>query len=611
MEWVRACTASEPLSELTLFGDWDSIASMIASLRIHLFDHGTIPVWNFQFCGGRPELAVPWSWAWTWPSLFAYALSPNYAILAVWAVLTIVGLASCAALLRRWTGSRLAGATGACVYAFSGYFAVTFVAGHVTFAFFHLVPLLMLLFERGLEARLAARAGRVDAALATLASCALWSGGLPHAIFHFLPAFGALVVVRVVVAARLRGARHALRAAALPVTAHALGVWLAAYKLWPVAAWQLLHPRSNVYPESRSALGVLGGLAGLVPDFAGEGVLGPRDPFVLGGGAYLGPVPWFVAALGLIRLVRRRPGGAAGGRPPDRVAGALAVAFVLLGFALALGNAHPSSPASWFRHFPLLSGIRGFVRFEILAVFGIAVLVAQAVAGSSRMRCVLALLAVAPLLAQAGFLAWRIPARPHAGIVSSYPGTPPSDLPEFVGVTQGLRMDRTALLEEGFWIANCYDNITLPMRRVEARRGARVPLSEPPPERIVALGRDRITLSFAPGTGGLIRLSLPGLEGFEYDAPVRAIREGRARFRVRDLTGERLTIRARYPGVREGAWASALGALALCFGVLVAARSAGRGPLPRPEGTSREAPRGAGRSDASPEVEGQGPPARA
>jgi hypothetical protein len=555
---------------------------MIASLRIHLFEHGTIPVWNFQFCGGRPELALPWSWAWTWPSLFAYVLPPNQAILAVWAVLTLLGVASCAALLRRWTGSWLAGATGACVYAFCGYFAVTFVAGHVTFAFFHLVPLLMLLFERGLEARLGGREGWSDAALATLASFALWSGGLPHAIFHFLPAFGALVVVRVAAAARLRGGGRALRAAALPIAAHGLGLWLAAYKLWPVAAWQLLHPRPNVYPESRGTLGVLGGLAGLVPDFWSGALLGPRDPFVLGGSAYLGPAPWLVAALGLAHLVRGRPGGVAGGRPPDRLAGGLAVALVGLGVALALGNANPWSPASGFRHFPILSGVRGFVRYEILTVFGVAVLVAHAVAGSRRMRGWLALLTVAPLLAQAAFLAWRIPARPDAAILSGYPAPPPPDLPEFVGARHGLRMDRTALLRAGYWIANCYDNIALPVPRVEARLAARVPLAEPPPERLVALGRDRIALDFAARTEGLVRLTLPRLEGFEYDAPVHAMQEGRARFLASELHGGRLTVRARYPGVREGAWASAAGgAAALGLGILLAARG-GRRRLPAP-----------------------------
>ena len=94
------------LSGVTPHADWDVMASMIASLRVHLFEHHTIPVWNFMLCGGRPELAVPYSWAYTWPSLFAYALEPVQAIVVLWIVLSLVGLFSSKSLFQRWSGSR-------------------------------------------------------------------------------------------------------------------------------------------------------------------------------------------------------------------------------------------------------------------------------------------------------------------------------------------------------------------------------------------------------------------------------------------------------------------------------------------------------------------------
>ena len=81
---------------------------MIASLRVHLFEHQTIPVWNFMFCGGRPELAVPFSWAYTWPSLFGYALAPMHAIIAAWIALSLVGLLAAKSLFEGWSGSRSA-----------------------------------------------------------------------------------------------------------------------------------------------------------------------------------------------------------------------------------------------------------------------------------------------------------------------------------------------------------------------------------------------------------------------------------------------------------------------------------------------------------------------
>ncbi len=65
MPKINTWTAEQSLSELTPFADWDPVAAMIASLRIHLFEFGTIPTWNYMFCGGRPELAQPFSWAYS------------------------------------------------------------------------------------------------------------------------------------------------------------------------------------------------------------------------------------------------------------------------------------------------------------------------------------------------------------------------------------------------------------------------------------------------------------------------------------------------------------------------------------------------------------------
>ena len=121
MPSLRPWTAEEGLSELTLGFDWDSTASMIAMLRVHLYEYGTVPTWNFGFCGGRPELAAPISWAYTWPSLIAYALPPNHAVLALWLLMTAVGFLATRAILLRWTRNGTAAVSGACVYAFSGY----------------------------------------------------------------------------------------------------------------------------------------------------------------------------------------------------------------------------------------------------------------------------------------------------------------------------------------------------------------------------------------------------------------------------------------------------------------------------------------------------------
>ncbi len=151
----RPWTAEESLCGQTLFADWDGVASMIFSLRTYLFEHGTVPIWNFMLCGGQPELSVPFSWAYAWPSLIGYALPPIHAILAVWFVMSLAGFLAMRALLMRWSGVARGATAGACVYVLSGYFASHFNAGHVTFAFFHFVPILMLLFEVGFARMLA------------------------------------------------------------------------------------------------------------------------------------------------------------------------------------------------------------------------------------------------------------------------------------------------------------------------------------------------------------------------------------------------------------------------------------------------------------------------
>ena len=169
--------AEEPLTDLGFYADWDPVVSMILALRIHLFEYGTVPSWNFMFCHGRPELAVPYSWAWTWPSVFAYTLPPVYAIFAVWIAMSLVGFVSTRALLLRWFGSALGAGVGAAVYVLSGYFANRFNAGHITFAFYHWIPLLILLFDVTLDRALAGRRILPQLVLCVLVTFLLISSG--------------------------------------------------------------------------------------------------------------------------------------------------------------------------------------------------------------------------------------------------------------------------------------------------------------------------------------------------------------------------------------------------------------------------------------------------
>jgi len=574
---LRIWTADAPLTELSSYLDWDWFASMIGVLRIYLFEHRTIPTWNFAMCGGQPELAVPISWAWTWPSLVAYSLAPYPAILLLWIVLTLVGFVSLRGLLVRWTGSRRGATVGACVYAFSGYFAGHFNVGHVNFAFFHLVPAMMLIFEVGFARVLAAAPAGRSIVASTIVAFLFFTSAFPHALVYFYPAFVLLVAVRGIAAVRSVGAWRTLRAAAPLLAAQALGAWLAAYKLWPVIRWQLLSPRRFFAPESYGLGEILLASLRWIPSrdllavnpwqHVVESATPPWGPWELY--AFVGAVPWLLAAIAVtLRLLGRSRTVASG--PAGFDVAAYGLLLVVLGVATTLGSGHPASPAQWFGTLPLLSGVRAFGRFQILTVLGIASLGAAGFAVLERRWSVcrgrpglllgVAAAAATPVIAQAALLVWDIPATPKAKILARYGDPPHPDPPELVAVSSGVREGghQTTLLESGYWIANCYTNLTVSGATPPLPARTRAPLSEPPPIALTSLAHDRLELAYAPDDEGWIRLRLRVLDGFEVDAPIRRD-DAFPSIRRRDLVGGRLRIRAVYPGPREGLVATLAG----------------------------------------------------
>jgi hypothetical protein len=605
-EIARPWTSTEPLEELSLFSDWDSVASMIAALRIHLFEHGTIPTWSFLFCGGQPELSVPFSWAYTWPSLFAYALPPNHAIIAAWIAMTVVGFLATRALLRGWTGSALGAVTGAGLYVCSGIFANAFNQGHVSWAFFHLVPALMLVFERAFDRSVPRRRSVGRLFLVTLVSFLFFSAGLPHGLMHFYPAFLLLAALRIGGAARASTWGRSVAAVAPVLMAHLLGLWLAAYKLWPVVRWQLDAPRHGVWSESRDLALVLWNTVTWAVTFT-------RGP-----NAYVGPGAWALALCAIAGAAwSHRPGRTP--RHPSPAAGAtlFGSGLVAAGLALCLGNENPLGPAYLFRYVPLFSGVRAFLRYQILVVFGLSVLAAVGVSMLDRWLprtrpgraavAAAALVALAPVVLQAALMAWNVPAEPKARIAAKYaladhPRPPemvmmfPRDIySEFVAHPGPV----VTLLERGYWIANCRSDLTLPHHRffTEPLRyprfqrpygwtvkpgGSTIPLSVPPPIHVERITRNAVTLRYPPGLDADILLNLPVLKTFRFNAPAHPYDQGRVRFRAKDLPEGRLTITAAYPGPAAGAVASAAGLVAtVAFFFVVSRRRPGSGEAAR------------------------------
>jgi len=586
---ARVWESQESLSDLTLWADWDWFASMIASLRLYLFEHGTVPTWNFMFCGGHPELADPQSWAWTWPSLLAYLLPPNHALFALWLGMTLVGFAALRGLLFRWSQSALGSTVGACVFVFSGFFAARFNAGHASYVFYHGVLVLILCFERGIECGLGGRRLLRPAALATLVSFLFISSALPHALLHFYPAFALWLLLRLGSAARSHGIAPALRIGRVLVGAHALGMLLAAYKLWPVIRWQLDQPRANVFRESYSVMDVLSNTLVLIPDYFTPGPLRPHYQLASWGyNAFVGPVPWALAIgtlLAAAALVARQRKGSASDvarrpPPPNRLASGFAAALIGIGFSLSIGNANPLGLASGFEHLPILNGIRGFNRYQALIVFGVAILCAQSfplLAAAIRapriaksVQLLFAAGCIAPVLTQSALLVWNIRAEPRDAILASYSvddagDGASADPPRQIALVPFLLRQgghQTALLDAGYWIANCYSSLTPAPGGPTGPANARIPLSTPHPLRARVTGHDQIILDYPAGISGDVALHLRVPEGARLDVPFR--RDPKTLtvvFRGEDLVGGRLHLTAGYAGPAAGARISLVGAV--------------------------------------------------
>lgn len=568
LETLNPWRAPEPLSELTLQADWDSITSMILSLRIHAFEYGTIPVWNYMFCGGRPELAMPFSWAWIWPSAFAYLFSPNTAIIVVWIVMTGIGLMATRALFLRWSCGGPGATVGAVIYALSGLFATRFNAGHMTFAFFHLVPVLMLVFEHTFKR---ARINGPDAgacALAIAASFLFFTAALPHGLIHFYPAFMLAAVVRTVTAARRFGVAPAARAFAVVVAANMLGALMAAYKIWPVIEWQFDAPRVGVRLEAYDLGQILTSTLTFVPDYFQVRRL--ESWFVYSSweyNAFVGPMTWLLAAFGAVGVFARNhlPRGPIW----------IGVLLVVIGTSLSLGSDSPWSLARYTRELPVINGIRAFVRFQVLVVFGLSVLAAEGFRRllawrlSPAIRKPLLIITAAaltvPPVAQATVLVWNILAQRNSDILAlySHPGASGPMQQRMLRRKNLYPRHETSLIDAGYWIANCKSDMKLPGIAPFAERGKPYPISIPPPSEVVIAGPSALRLSYADAStkASKVFLNVRIGESSRLDVPSFVYRK-RLAFEYADLRDGDVTLRTSFDAPREGAQASALAVLA-------------------------------------------------
>jgi len=600
IEQTRVWTNDASLSEMNFARDWDYFASIVSTLRQYLFEYGTVPQWNFLLCGGKPELSNPQSWAFLWPSLFAYLFPPYWALMALWAVLTAVGFWATKELLLRWTTSAIGAWSGATLYAFSGYFASHFNQGHLTWAFFHIVPLLMLLHERAVEHGAQQRPRVRLLAGIMAASFCFFTAALPHPLFYFYPAFLLFAALWIFHHWRTQGGAAAFRASAPALAAHGLGLVMSAYKLWPVIAWQGSYPRQGVMRERLAGSDLFMSLQRFVPDFGRvEQVFRGQFWGYWEYAAFIGPVPLILSALtGLFLLVSRftqpaakrksvspkskRAGKAAAAptreivslpSPLKPVALLLAPLLLVFGFSLSLGNDHPLSLIHYLEVLPLIEGIRVFARYQILIIFGLAVLSAAGIAVAGRLvpgryvRAVQLSLGAAvafPVLAQSAVLIWAITGmtddqlRSHYNLTDDRPDLPDLYTQDEAVWNKQMITHQRFFTERGHWLGNCYE----PMSRsgVFLLPTLRTSITSPAPEKILYLGSSSVTLGYAPTVAGDVKVNLSPYPFVTADVPHRRAEHEQLAFEGALVAGKSVTISARPPYVAEGVGVSALGA---------------------------------------------------
>ncbi len=492
----------ERLTEISWFRDWDYYIAAFSSLKKYWHDYGTVPVWNFHFCGGRPELANPQNWTLTWLHPLIYVFEPVHLILLLWLVMTIVGSWATAALLYRSIKHKPSSMLAGLVYALSGYFGAHFNQGVVTFSFMHLIPLLILIADRRSDKPTI----RNSIAMFSV-SLAFFTSALPHGLFYFYPAFLLYLLVKMTANPLTT---LSLRKLVLLTYPHLFGLGVALYKLFPVIAWQRLFPREGVLQEALTPAAMVANLLRIDANYDNMLAKAFDDQFwfLWEYNAFIGAVPIIAAVCGLSTAFRHHS------RSTETVSKDLlliryGVLLIICGTLLSAGNTYWYTPGYWFKQLPLVGGIRVFGRFQILIIFGIVVLASigcrDVLNKSARLNkywhssqaavfAFVMALTILPLLFQTGLHISSIRGTPFQTLESFYQ-------PSGAKILQLVLMDgnylqtgnthHDYLLRQNGIVANCYDPLKLqrppaPFGHVAGSSTVNrwLPLSSPPPDKV-------------------------------------------------------------------------------------------------------------------------------
>jgi hypothetical protein len=350
-----AAALAPALGSLQLFSaryDWRYFEAMGEISRRAVLYYHEAPLWNPYSCGGEVALANPQSLdaAPSFLLLLLFGTAAGYKLGLL--LYTFLAMHGCFCLGRR-LGLGIVGATVAALgFGLSGYLALHFSEGHVTFIGIALFPYLLWSFDRALdEIEWIIPTGLFAAWIALL-------GGT------FTPPMAAELLLLWAVMAAI--GRRSLRPLGLLAVAGAVALCAGAVRMFPVLEFVRDHPR----PPFMRAPDVSWPWQ-LLTDLVAWREFGPVPGRKYWAHEYAARLPWVLLPLwtgALVLLVARRLPAEL--RQPGR---RLAVLLVC-GFLLAMGNFSPIAPWSLLQRLPVLRDLRVPSRHLGLLVLALALL---------------------------------------------------------------------------------------------------------------------------------------------------------------------------------------------------------------------------------------------
>jgi hypothetical protein len=441
--------------------------------------------------------------------------------------------------LLRWFQSVVAAWFAATLFVFNGYIASRFSRGHVIFAFFSLIPIIIDAFESAYGDRLGGKARFSNHLVLIAATWLLFTAGLPPPLFYFYPAFILFVLARVLRDWRRQESNLPVKAAAQTLAFHLAGFLLAAYKFVPIVQYQYENPRGGVVLERMSFGTILENFIRFSERYgaSAQAIFEGQKWGLWEYNAYIGLLPLLFAVGAVVvaaRWVRKREF--------EFFYLGFAIILIVAGALLALGN-DGWGPAALFRHLPLIEGIRVFARYQILTIFGMIILGAYFLAALERIfpprlkRAVwlCAILGVAPGIYQSYILVKDVRAVSESALDDqfAFPAVAVPALANQAMPAEGTIME-SHLLRKGYWVANCYEPLSVPNIGWEGRTLA---LSAPVAPKDVKLGSNYFELRYESAMLGQndLRLNYPVTSYLSFEPQPFKIESGFAWFHGADV----------------------------------------------------------------------------